>query len=69
MYEEWEQDIVQLITDCNKVDYLNVYTQALIHSNLFNSNVNFKMKNQLKFPILTRLNVGRYENLSLGFMM
>ena len=54
--EEWEQDIILLTTDCNKVDYLHVYTQALIHSNLFDSNVNknhLKLKNQLKFPILS----------------
>ena len=54
--DEWEQDIQYLTNDCNKVDYLNVYTQALIHSNLFDSNVNknhLKLKNILKFPILT----------------
>ena len=54
--EEWEQDTILLTTDCNKVDYLHVYTQALIHSNLFDSNVNknhLKLKNELKFPILT----------------
>ena len=54
--EEWEQDIILLTTDCNKVDYLHVYTQALIHSNLFDSNVNknhLKLKNHLKFPVLS----------------
>ena len=54
--EEWEQDIILLTTDCNKVDYLHVYTQALIHSNLYDSNVNknhLQLKNHLKFPILS----------------
>ena len=55
--EEWDQDIVQLTNDFNKVDYLNVYSQALIHSNLFDSNLSknhLKLNNQLKFSLLSR---------------
>ena len=54
---EWELDVDYLSNDeNNKVDYLNVYTQALIHSNLFDSCVHkhYQMKkNDQKFPILT----------------
>ena len=54
---EWERDVEFLTAgEINKVDYLNVYSQALIHSNLFDSFVHKHhqmKKNDHKFPILT----------------
>jgi hypothetical protein len=38
--DDWESDISFLSQDENSITHLQVYTQALIHSNLFDSYVN-----------------------------